>query len=216
MITPIVFILITLAAIGLFFWATEKSQLVLVFLVIWGIITGVLAYAGFYQKLNVIPPRIVFVLVPVTIYMIYFYRKLNISKTKTNYLLAIHGLRLPVELVLFSLFNQGKIPKVMTFEGLNFDILMGITAIALLIYTVVTKKQLSQKLLRIWNIAGILLLANIVIIAILSVPLPIQQFGFKQPNMGVLAFPYTWLPAIVVPVVFLSHFLGLKALKQSA
>ena len=48
---------------------------------------------------------------------------------------------------------------------------------------------------------GLGLLANIVIIAVLSFPSPIQQFGFEQPNIGLAYFPFIWLPAIIVPIV---------------
>lgn len=41
------------------------------------------------------------------------------------------------------------------------------------------------------------------------------QIGFDQPNVALLSFPYTWLPAVVVPTVLLSHLLCLKK-KSSA
>jgi hypothetical protein len=46
---------------------------------------------------------------------------------------------------------------------------------------------------------------NIVTIAILSAPLPFQQMGFDQPNVGVFLFPFIWLPALIVPLVLFSH-----------
>jgi hypothetical protein len=61
-----------------------------------------------------------------------------------------------------------------------------------------------------WNCGGILLLSVIVTIAVLSAPLPFQQLAFKQPNVAVLQFPFTWLPAYVVPVVLLSHIIFIK------
>jgi len=53
---------------------------------------------------------------------------------------------------------------------------------------------------------------NIVINAILSVPTPIQQFAFDQPNIAILYFPFTWLPCFIVPAVLLSHIVSIKKL----
>jgi hypothetical protein len=55
-------------------------------------------------------------------------------------------------------------------------------------------------------------LLNIVVHAILSVQSPIQQFGFDQPNRAVLEYPFVLLPAVVVPIVMLSHLSTLRKL----
>lgn len=212
MTTFIIFLFITLAAFLLFFFATNQSKVVLVFFLVWGIIVGLLALSGFYKNMEAILPRPLFIMIPIIVYVVYFYRELRIESSKFNYLLAIHGLRLPVELVLYSLFLQGKVPIVMTFEGWNYDILTGISAIILLSYILISKKQLPQRFFQVWNILGIIVLMIIVVTAILSIPLPIQQFGFSQPNVAVLHFPYAFLPAIVVPIVLLAHLLALKEL----
>lgn len=214
MLPSIAFILITIVSVLLFYLATNRSRLVLIFFTAWSGVVSILSYLGFYLNLDVFPPRIILILIPVTLYVIYFYRKIQISPTKIPYLLAIHGLRLPVELVLYSLFIMGQVPVVMTFTGWNYDILMGITALLLLLYTLVTKKQFARQFFLLWNIVGILLLTTIVVIAILSIPLPFQQFGLQQPNLAVLRFPYALLPAVVVPIVLLSHLYSLKMLKQ--
>ncbi|MBK9635957.1 MAG: hypothetical protein IPO64_16130 [Bacteroidetes bacterium] len=102
----------------------------------------------------------------------------------------------------------------MTFKGWNFDILMGISAVFLLLYLLLTKRKLSRAFILIWNLLGLLLLVNIVIIGILSAPLPIQQLAFDQPNIAVLQFPFIFLPALLVPLVFLSHILTIKKFKN--
>ncbi len=68
------------------------------------------------------------------------------------------------------------------------------------------------KLLLAWNIAGMVLLLNIVINAILSVPGPLQQFGFERPNIAVVQYPYSWLPTFIVPVVLFSHLAAIRQL----
>jgi hypothetical protein len=78
------------------------------------------------------------------------------------------------------------------------------------------KHSKIHKLLYFWNIAGVIFLSIIACIAILSAPLPLQQFAFEQPNIALLKFPYVFLPAFIVPLVFTSHFLMLKKRKNNS
>jgi hypothetical protein len=39
-----------------------------------------------------------------------------------------------------------------------------------------------------------------------------QQIAFDQPNIGVMYFPFVWLPACIVPLVLLSHLASLYQL----
>ena len=96
----------------------------------------------------------------------------------------------------------------MTFEGRNFDILSGITA-PIVAWLAFRNQKTNRILLIIWNIFALILLFNIVITAFLSVPSPIQQLAFEQPNRAVLYFPFVWLPAAVVPIVLFSHLASL-------
>ena len=56
------------------------------------------------------------------------------------------------------------------------------------------------------------LLLNIVFIAIFSAPFSFQKFAFEQPNIAVLFFPFSWLPAFIVPVVLFCHLASIRQL----
>lgn len=99
----------------------------------------------------------------------------------------------------------------MTFEGRNFDILSGISA-PFIYYFGFIKYKLSNKILLAWNILCLGLLINIVTNAVLSLPYPFQQFAFSQPNIAILYFPFIWLPAVIVPIVLLSHLASIRVL----
>ena len=71
--------------------------------------------------------------------------------------------------------------------------------------------RLSQRLFRAWNIGSLLLLGIIVAIALLSAPSPFQQISRDQPNLAISLFPYTLLPALLVPLVLLSQLLLLSS-----
>jgi hypothetical protein len=96
------------------------------------------------------------------------------------------------------------IPELMTFEGRNFDILAGLTA-TVVAYLVFIQNSAGKNFLLAWNIISLLLVTNIIVNAILAAPTPFQQWGFEQPNTGLLHFPFIWLPACIVPLVVLSH-----------
>jgi hypothetical protein len=108
------------------------------------------------------------------------------------------------------LFLQGQIPQIMTFEGWNYDIIIGISALIIFVVLYFKEHLLSKTFMLIWNVTGVLFLAVIVLTAVLSAPLPIQLLAFDQPNVAVLKFPSVFLPADIVPLVLLTHLLTIK------
>ena len=123
-------------------------------------------------------------------------------------------MRIPVEITLHQLYEEGLVPKAMTYEGWNFDILSGISALIILIILFIKKDILSKRFLLYWNYICLALLVIIVVTAILAAPSPIQLSIFEQPNVAILKFPYTFLPAVIVPCVLLSHLLIIRKLKR--
>ena len=125
------------------------------------------------------------------------------------HLTYVNVVRIPVEIVLYWLYLNKAVPELMTFAGSNFDILAGISA-PLVAYVGLRKQKLSKKVVLWWNIAALALLLNIVIHAVLSAPFVFQQLAFDQPNIGVLYFPFVWLPAFIVPVVLFGHLVSIR------
>jgi hypothetical protein len=123
----------------------------------------------------------------------------------------LNVVRILVELVLYALFVFKAIPELMTFEGRNFDILAGISA-PFVAYFGFTRLRIGRKALLAWNIICLGLLLNIVVNALLSAPSPVQRFAFEQPNIAILYFPFSWLPAFIVPVVLFGHLVSIRQL----
>ena len=203
----LIFIVTCLFTIGLFRYSNGKPKKLTLLIIIWSIIQSVLAYLGFYQITDTIPPRFGFVLIPTTLLIIYGLfpkqQKWFFTHRDTKISTFLHSVRLPVEIVLFGLFTHKMIPELMTFEGRNYDILMGITAP--IIGWLFMKQKLSRKALLAWNIIGLTLVLFILFNGILSAELPFQQFGFEQPNRGINYFPFVLLPATIVPIVIWIH-----------
>ena len=207
----LIFFGITLLSIFLFFFGSGRDKRILVFSIIWLIVFGWLASLGYFIDTGASPPGFLLVLLGAILASVIFYRIAHNSKIRTDLLIAVHMVRIPVELILYHLYLQKEVPLLMTFRGYNFDIVIGISALILFLWMKSLKKgKIPNPMLIVWNAIGMVFLFIIVLMAILSSPTPIQQFAFEQPNRAVLRFPFIYLPAIVVPIVFVSHLLLIK------
>lgn len=211
----VLFAFATFFTIFQFYLAAGKSGKVLIAIVVYMTLQSLLSIDGFYKNGMSIPPRFVFLIGPgilLGLSLCFFnFGKKFLDSLGLKSLTLLHAVRLPVEIILYNVFVAGLIPELMTFEGYNFDILSGISAIVVY-YLVFVRQNAGSKLLLFWNIACILLLINIVGIAILSAKTPFQQLAFDQPNIGVTYFPFVILPAIIVPVVLVSHIAAIRQL----
>ncbi|MDJ1494308.1 hypothetical protein QNI19_15295 [Cytophagaceae bacterium DM2B3-1] len=209
------FVIITVLTVFVFYKAAGQSRITLFVILSWLILQMLVSYTGFYTNTEAIPPRSIFFLAPpllcIFILSITPSGKSFLSQLDIKTLTLLHSIRIPVELVLFWLFSYKVIPEVMTFEGRNLDILSGLSA-PFIYYFGFVRQQLNRTVLLVWNILCLVLLLNVVIHAILSFPYPFQQFGFDQPNIAVLHFPFVWLPSCVVPLVLLSHIASIRQL----
>lgn len=211
----VVFILTTFLTAFLFYVASRKSTLTLIILTVWLVFQGFMGVSGFYTVTNTLPPRFLLLIGPPLLFIIGLFISVNgkayVDNLSLKTLTILHTIRIPVEVVLFWLFVHKGVPELMTFEGRNFDILSGITA-PFIYYFGCVKKRFGTKILIAWNVCCLGLLANIVFHAALSAPSPFQKFAFDQPNIGILYFPFNWLPGCVVPLVLLSHLAALRQL----
>lgn len=211
------FILTTLLAIAIFYRATNHSRITLLVIFIWLALQSILALSGFYKITNTVPPRFILLILPPLLFIAWLFLspkgKTYLDRLNPKTLILLHLIRILVEIVLFSLFLHQVVPEIMTFRGWNFDILSGLTA-PFIFYFYFIKKKLSKKAMLLWNIICLGLLLNIVILAVLSAPFPFQKFGFDQPNIAVLYFPFIWLPCCVVPLVLISHLAVIRHLSR--
>jgi hypothetical protein len=210
------FIILAFSFLLIFYLGTGRNGQVFMMILGWGTFVSILANQDFFMVTDAIPPRFAIVLFGnvVGILSLVFYLKNVIIDYR--YAMIIHSMRILVEMGLYFLFIQQQVPKIMTFEGWNFDIGVGISALILYLLFQFSKYKPSNGLLIIWNIVGILFLLTIVTIGILSAPLPIQQLSFEQPNIAVLIFPYILLPSLIVPIVFLTHILNIRQLTKKS
>lgn len=207
-----------LLAISLFYIASRQSKIVLAVIGTWIIVQSALALSGFYKVIKITPPRFGMLLFPPMIVILALFStkkgRTFIDGLSIKWLTFIHIVRLPIEIVLYWLYIQKWVPELMTFEGRNFDIISGVTAIPIF-YFAFRKKQVDKALLATWNFIALFLLINIIIHGLLSSPTRFQQFAFEQPNIAVLHFPFNLLPSVIVPIVLFSHLASLWKLSKN-
>jgi hypothetical protein len=126
---------------------------------------------------------------------------------------GLQGFRVAVELVLARLHHEGVVPVQMMFEGANFDILTGLSALALAAYG--WRRPIPRALLVGWNVVGTLLLSVIVVIAVLSMPTPFRAFHDGPANAVVADFPFVWLPTVLVPAALFGHVVVFRRVRSS-
>jgi hypothetical protein len=209
------FILITLFT---YYWLVKQlhaSKRIATLVAIWLVLQAILGQTGFYEVNNTTPPRFILMVMPPMLFIIILFNtkkgKAYIDSLNIEKLTLLHIVRIPVEMVLFALFTVKLVPQLMTFEGANFDIFSGLSAM-LVYFLMLNKDKATKKMLIIWNVVCLILLLVIVAIAILSAQTPFQQLAFEQPNIGVLYFPFNWLPSFIVPVVLFGHMAALRKL----
>jgi hypothetical protein len=222
----ITFILTTFLTVGFLLSAVKKTvfdtngaKILIFLLAFWIIFSAILALNGFYLNSEAFPPRVVIfgvapALLVILAYFVFF-RKNFIEKLPLKTLTLLSVIRIPVEIVLLWLFQGGLVPQSMTFEGRNFDILSGITA-PVIYFLAFRGGRVNRPLLIGWNILALALLFNIVITAILAFPSINPQLPVELQNRGVAYFPFIWLPAIVVPIVFFTHLASLWKLAKDS
>jgi len=93
----------------------------------------------------------------------------------------------------------------------SFDIVTGATALVLGL--VMAVREVPRRVVQAWNVLGLMLLANILAVAMLSTPV-FAYFGPDRLNVFVMRMPYTLLPAVMVLAAWAGHLIVFRALRQ--
>jgi hypothetical protein len=201
------FLGLTLLFIAIFYFAIGRNKQMLIMNAIWATIIGRVSFSGVFMAY---PSLFIITLMGSILLNVAIYRKVRRFQVNFLLLLIIQSLRIVVEFYLYKLYLEKLIPQIMTFRGFNFDIIIGVFSVLFLVVYLFRKSILKNWVFTLWNYAGIISLISVVLIGILSSPVPIQQFSFDQPNVAVLGFPYALLPTVIVPIALLSHLLMLR------
>jgi hypothetical protein len=197
-------------------WAPDRQRNfkrnLIISLLGWALFVSVWSYSGMMSDFTLFPLNFAPVLfLPLIAGIVFSFSKpvadilQHIAPEK---IANLQSFRFFVELLLWALFVGNALPVQMTFEGLNLDILSGITGP--IVGWLIVKNKISKTGVVIWNIICLGLLINIVSIAMLSTPTPIRVFMNEPANTVVAMFPISWLPGFLVPLAYTLSFLSLR------
>ena len=175
-------------------------------------VAAIAAKSGVLARFEFRPPPLV-VLVGSSFVLFGFMIRTDTFKRIANAMplawpIAIQSMRAPIELSLWALYSAGRLPVHLTFEGRNFDVLVGLTAP--LVAVGISRGWIVRRALIGWHVVSLGLLANIVFMAVTSIPGPLHRPWPGVPNTEVAAWPFVWLPSFLVPVALFGHIVSLR------
>lgn len=182
----------------------------------WLVYVGLLSYFGVVANAALRPPGTAFLIGPVFLFV---FLVLARSPAGARVALALplwivmgaQSFRIGVELFLHQLWLDGLAPRMLTYEGANFDILIGLSAP--LAAWLSTRGRIGQRLALGWNVLGLLALANIAVRALLTAPGPLNLIHAEVPNLAIGTFPFTYIPGFFAPLALVLHVLAIRALR---
>ncbi|NUN69257.1 MAG: hypothetical protein HUU02_06050 [Bacteroidetes bacterium] len=181
---------------------------------LWFIVQYLAGKLGFFADgIGEVPPRIMLFVVPNFVMLIF----LAFSRFGAHlavpfslfFLTALQSFRIGVEIILWLLAEERLLPLVMSWEGRNVDVLVGLTAPVLAV--LLLKGKVSHRVMIAWNVAGLIIVTNVVVHGMLSVP-GIERIVTDIPNFIVSYAPFNLLPGVLVPIAYLLHILSLRKL----
>ena len=200
--------------------ARERSKK---FLMASGVVFGWIAYltilslTGILKDLDLPPKFPLLVFLPLVIGFIAFYRRSRnsevIKQIPKTWPVYFQSFRIIVELILLYTFYANIIPESATFEGLNFDILMGISA-PFVAYLLVRRNG-SRALQYLWNILGVSMVLFVAYIVATSMYFP-EMWDSKVPlvSMEFIEMPYLLLAGFLAPIAIFMHVVSLAQLRK--
>ena len=184
-------------------------------LALWMTLLAVLAFVGFFERFDWTPPSVVLAVVPPLLVIMALLAsrafRLMLRLVPMSWLFYAQGFRLILDLFLWLGYKGGYVPPQMTFAWLNYDIIVGLTA-PMAGYVFFGKGRYHRLEAIWWNVFGVLILLNTMVVGLLSLPTGFQVFR-TQPDMTFVAgFPFIWIPGLFVPLALALHLFSLMQL----
>jgi len=179
----------------------------------WLALTWVAASTGVLRRFDAKPPPFAFLVVAIAaLGLVVAFSPMGtrlVAGLPLSVLVGVQVFRFPLELLMHRAYEDGLMPVQMSYSGRNWDILTGFTAG--LLGLALRRWRLPRWVVMGWNVGGLLLLANVVGIAIVSTPI-LRWFGDDRLNTWVAYPPFVWLPAVMVVAAWAGHLLVFRKL----
>jgi len=162
-----------------------------------------------------LPPKVpLFIVMPAVATILFitsrkFFKPL-LQNTSLHLPVFLQSFRIVVELLIYGAFLKGILPKQATFEGMNFDIFVGFSA--LIMGLLLQTNKLGVKALMVWNIASLAVLG-------LTAYSIINTFYFTDfvkttGNNSFVEIPYIFLVSVLLPTAIFLHVFSIRQVLQ--
>lgn len=179
----------------------------------WLLLVGILSVKGFFSNFSALPPRpALAILIPLPFILWISFSKrfcLLLKLVRPQWLVLMQSFRIAVEIFLFAAYIKKILPEQMTFGGWNFDIITGLLALPVGYYCFI-KKSWPRFVVVLFNIMGLLLLINVLVIAMLSMPTAFRYFTNEPSTAIVGSLPFIYLPSVLVVMAYTLHIFSLR------
>jgi hypothetical protein len=197
------------------FLPQRTARIALLGLTLWLVYAGTLGYLGIVGNPSLRPPGPAFLLLPVFLFVALFLVRSNTAlrvatSIPIGLLMGLQTFRIIVELFLHQLWKDGLAPRMLTYEGANFDMLIGISAP--IVGWLYANGKIGERLALGWNVLGLTMLANVALRAILTAP-GVNAIPSDIPNLAIGTFPFTFIPGFMAPLALVLHVITIRALR---
>ena len=183
----------------------------------WLAFVGVLSHFGVIGNATLRPPGAFYIFVPVFLFIALFAVRSQAAlrlaiEVPLAWLIGAQAFRVVVELFLHQLWKEGLVPRLMTYEGGNVDIFIGLSAPVAA--WLATRGSTGRRAALLWNAMGLLALANIAARSVMTAPGPLHILHSEVPNLAIGTFPFTFIGGFCAPLAVLLHVLAIRALRS--
>jgi hypothetical protein len=212
-LTYLAFIVVAVIGISAVYLPRRTTFAIVAGLALWLVYVGLFSSLGYMRDVSLRPPGIVWIVGPVVLFVVLVLVRSSIGASVAAaiplwLILGFGSFRIGVELLMHRLWEDGLVPKLLTYAGGSFDMFIGLSAP--IIAWIATRGRLGLRLAMGWNVLGLLSLTNAAASAVLTGPL--KLISTEVPNVAMGMFPYAFIPGFFAPLAVTLHVLAIRAI----
>ncbi len=193
-------------------------QFALGIFIFWLVLLAQLALLGFFSQSDNMPLRLLLAFAPPLLLFLgllfnRFFRLL-LRLVPLSWLVYAQAVRLPLEIIRWLGYEGDFVPLQVTFAGLNYDVIVGLSAIVA--GTAFFRRGRLRKIEAIvWNVFGFFMLLQVQVLTVYSMPSPFRLFSTEPSYWLESAAPFVWIPGLLVPFCLALHLYSIVLLWQA-
>lgn len=161
------FVTVVALTVWLFLRAVPNPRRATIVLALWFALQGMFSLAGFYAMAGAgagAPPRLALAVAPPALAIVALLATRGgrawLDGLRLDRLTLMHTIRVAVELILLGLYRHGAVPKLMTFEGANWDLFSGVSA-PVVWWLAFRTRRMGRHALLAWNVVCLALVLKV-------------------------------------------------------